>query len=99
MIDKHDKSLQLLELVSKGLYDEREKTKDLEAEIATMKEDFKDLLPNYEKYMKNPELRGRLMKYSVMKEIDAWNPSERQALHFSEPIRKEMESQMEKDPF
>ena len=32
------------------------------------------------------------MKYSVMKEIDAWNPSERQALHFSEPIRKEMES-------
>ena len=57
LIDKHDKALQLLELTAKSLYQEREQSNSLKAEIATLKEDFKELLPNHEKYIGNKELR------------------------------------------
>ena len=42
-----------------------------------MKDNFKDILPNYEKYYTNKELRKRLLKYSVREEVDFWTTTER----------------------
>ena len=53
LIDKHDKALQLLELVSKSLYQERQHTNRLTLELDTLKDNFTDILPNYEKYYSN----------------------------------------------
>ena len=57
LIDKHDKALQLLELVSKGLYTEREQTNKLRLELDIIKDNYKDILPNYETYYTNKEFR------------------------------------------
>lgn len=57
LIDKHEKALQLLELVSKSLYQEREQTNLLKLELDTIKDNFKDILPHYEKYYRNKEFR------------------------------------------
>lgn len=67
----------MLELVSKNLYLEREHTKRLQLEIDTLKDNFKDVLPNYEKYFKDYELKQRLMRFSILENTDAWEHSER----------------------
>jgi len=66
LIDKHDKALQLLELVSKGLYEEREYNKTLKTELENLKENLQLVLPNHEHYYKNKEFRARLMKFSIV---------------------------------
>ena len=38
-----------------------------------IKDNFKDTLPNYEKYFSNKEFRGRLMKYSILEHTDTWS--------------------------
>ena len=63
-----------------------------------IKDNFKDTLPNYEKYFSNKEFRGRLMKYSILEHTDTWSQSERQQLHMTPGIRKLMEDQMDRDP-
>ena len=71
----------------------------LKREIETLKDNFSDLMPNYDKYYKNTELRSRLLKYSTIDELDAWSNTERQSLHMTPYIKKCMEEQLERDKF
>lgn len=55
--NKYDKSLDLIEILSKNLYEEREKTKKLSWELNDLKEDIEVVLPNYEKYYQDKDFR------------------------------------------
>ena len=63
----------------------------MQAELDSLKEDMRDILPNYETYYQNKEFRQRLMKYSILDDTDAWSHSERQSLHLTPYIKKSME--------
>ena len=75
LIDKYDKSLELLEVVSKSLHDERLRTRRLEQEMADLTDNFSILMPNHARYYKDRRLQTQLMKYTIADACGTWGKS------------------------
>ena len=77
LVDKYEKSLELLEIVSKSLYDERAQVKRLEREVADLTENFQILMPNHAHYYKDRALQAKLEKFTIADACGSWRRSER----------------------
>ena len=77
LIGKYEKSLELLEIVSKSLYDERVLTRRLKLEVADLRDNVTTLMPNHTRYYKDTQLQKKLMKCTIADACGTWEKSER----------------------